>query len=38
MDDRKYAEVLRHAMAELTHQFAHPTEIDATFRCHCEFR
>ena len=32
MDDRKYAEVLRHAMAELTHQFAQPTEIDVTLQ------
>lgn len=30
MDDREYAEVLRQAMTELTAQFAHPTEIDAT--------
>ena len=30
MDDREYAEVLRHAMSELTMQFAHPTEIDVT--------
>lgn len=32
MDDREYAEVLRQAMAELTEQFAHPTEIDATLQ------
>jgi transcriptional regulator with GAF, ATPase, and Fis domain len=30
MDDRTYAEILRRAMTELTNQFAHPTEIDAT--------
>jgi transcriptional regulator with GAF, ATPase, and Fis domain len=32
MDDREYAEVLRHAMEELTKQFAHPTEIVVTLR------
>jgi transcriptional regulator with GAF, ATPase, and Fis domain len=32
MDDREYAEVLRHAMTELTKQFAQPTEIDVTLR------
>ena len=32
MDDREYADVLRHAMAGLTQQFAHPTEIDATLQ------
>ncbi len=30
MNDREYAEVLRHAMTELTKQFAQPTEIDVT--------
>jgi transcriptional regulator with GAF, ATPase, and Fis domain len=30
MDDREYDEVLRHAMSELTKQFAHPTGIDGT--------
>jgi len=30
MDDRQYAEVLRHTMVELTKQFAHPTEISIT--------
>jgi transcriptional regulator with GAF, ATPase, and Fis domain len=32
MDDREYAEILRHAMTEITKQFAHPTEIDVTLR------
>ncbi len=32
MDDREYAELLRHTMAELTRQFAHPTDIDVTLR------
>lgn len=32
MDDREYAEVLRRAMQELTEQFAHRTDIDATLR------
>jgi transcriptional regulator with GAF, ATPase, and Fis domain len=32
MDDHEYAEVLRHAMEELTKQFARPTEIDDTLR------
>lgn len=32
MDDHEYAEVLRHAMTELTKQFAQPTEIDVTLR------
>jgi GAF domain-containing protein len=32
MDDREYAEVLRHAMTELTQQFAHATEIDDTLQ------
>lgn len=32
MDDREYAEVLRHAMSELTEQFAHPTDINDTLR------
>jgi GAF domain-containing protein len=30
MDDRGYAEVLRHTMAELTERFAHPTDIGDT--------
>ena len=30
MDDREYSELLRHAMSELTKQFAHPTEIGDT--------
>ena len=29
MDDREYAEVLRHTMAKLTENVATPTEIDA---------
>jgi transcriptional regulator with GAF, ATPase, and Fis domain len=32
MDDHEYAEVLQHAMTELTKQFAQPTEIDDTLR------
>jgi transcriptional regulator with GAF, ATPase, and Fis domain len=30
MDDREYADILRHVMTELTERFAHPTEIDVT--------
>jgi transcriptional regulator with GAF, ATPase, and Fis domain len=30
MDDREYFDVLRHAMRQLTEQFAHPAEIDGT--------
>jgi transcriptional regulator with GAF, ATPase, and Fis domain len=30
MDERRYAEVLRRAMEELTEQFAHPTKLDDT--------
>jgi transcriptional regulator with GAF, ATPase, and Fis domain len=30
MNDREYADVLRHVMTELTGQFAHPTEIETT--------
>jgi transcriptional regulator with GAF, ATPase, and Fis domain len=32
MDDHEYADILRQAMAELTTQFAHPTEIGVTLR------
>jgi transcriptional regulator with GAF, ATPase, and Fis domain len=32
MDDREYAQILRRTMQELTEQFAHPTDIDATLR------
>jgi transcriptional regulator with GAF, ATPase, and Fis domain len=32
MDNREYAEVIRHAMEELTEQFAHPTALDVTLR------
>ena len=30
MEDREYADILRHVMTELTERFAHPTEIDVT--------
>lgn len=30
MDDREYAEILRHVMTELTRRFARPTEIEDT--------
>lgn len=32
MDDSDYAEVLRHAMTELTERFAHPTGLDDTLQ------
>ena len=32
MEDREYAEILRHVMTELTERFAHPTEIDVTLQ------